>query len=1083
MSRKIMKPICQSVLGALVLMSANTQIHANPRSNQFATVPFLLDNLTVSENSSRVKPNIMLFIDDSGSMSWSPFADRYTRNGEQSRLVVTQNALYAVLDENKQSGVNWGLKTLHNNGKQDLIGYTPDVEDIKQRVGKIKPGGKTPTTRRYYNIVTEMMGHEHTKYRCQKNYIVLLSDGDANVSCNSRGTLDFNYRGNAYFDQNRSPDRYFKARNAAGTGYCIRPGKGVSDAYHEFWDGPKGLSYFSETLANEDFRKGGLDAAGVSWDDPTFRKQTIETFTVGFSSGVREKGLKYLKNGAVEKKNFFQVTDPTKLKDAFAAIVDKALQSSSNYDVKSSGSPVPPSVVGAASSGKNKKPESAIAVQLDSGSWSSQIRFYDIDDVKNSQGNQNIIYKQPDFDGRKTLINAGEKGVHFVDRLSLNNAHGLNNDFFDIENKETNEDEWLSLLRWTARLSTGKEVNQDGKSKGYSQVYREIDGEKRYIGDIMDSRPVSIGEPSNGRQEFLVTAANDGMVHLFQSKNSPAHPYGLKLSYIPATMERGGTLDAGGENVAKTLKELAHEEYGKNVEHPHRYLINGGFTVLGTPVDQNGKRRFFMFGAMGQGGRGAYALNVGGYDRSNNRPVGLNSNESDWDTKVPLFETVKGTEKNKLGYTVSTPKIGRILVDSNNSGSRYVSYAGFLANGYMGQPTQGNVPQGHETALYVYDMLGQNAVTGASISGQEPGTLIKKIEVPNGVGGLSTPVLVDANLDGIYDIAYAGDYGGNMYRFDLRGGQAAWKVTRIFKGSPERPIVAAPTVSYRPARSGKGKTYIVIFGTGSDIYHNDAENKHTQAIYGIYDDIDSQPTETATTGNLLTQTFISDGVDGKARPLYRLTNHKFDPQIHKGWQIELNDFKEGERVVTQAQMILRTAVLETRAYETVVEEITPPADLCIPQQRKIGIKPSSRQIQINSTNGGALTIKDARINFDKRVVNNTPPNGGNGAQIYFANARAFSNSLVSGTYVPAALMDSPINSDGQGGGNGVDKDVGKSATDEKTDVEERKSNACFRSTQNQTFITAQTEGGLSADDVHGPKCGQNIRRISWRELI
>ncbi|MCL5907434.1 pilus assembly protein, partial [Neisseria meningitidis] len=79
-------------------------------------------------------------------------------------------------------------------------------------------------------------------------------------------------------------------------------------------------------------------------------------------------------------------------------------------------------------------------------------------------------------------------------------------------------------------------------------------------------------------------------------------------------------------------------------------------------------------------------------------------------------------------------------------------YAAFLASGYatkkIDDPT-------NKTALYVYDLENNN------------GTLIRKIDVPGGKGGLSSPTLVDKDLDGTIDIAYAGDRGGKMYRFDL----------------------------------------------------------------------------------------------------------------------------------------------------------------------------------------------------------------------------------------------------------------------------------------------------------------------------
>ncbi|HFC1186628.1 TPA: PilC/PilY family type IV pilus protein, partial [Neisseria gonorrhoeae] len=63
------------------------------------------------------------------------------------------------------------------------------------------------------------------------------------------------------------------------------------------------------------------------------------------------------------------------------------------------------------------------------------------------------------------------------------------------------------------------------------------------------------------------------------------------------------------------------------------------------------------------------------------------------------------------------------------------------------------------------------------------GSLIKKIEAPGGKGGLSSPTLVDKDLDGTVDIAYAGDRGGNMYRFDLSDSNPSkWSVSTIFEG-------------------------------------------------------------------------------------------------------------------------------------------------------------------------------------------------------------------------------------------------------------------------------------------------------------
>ncbi|MCL6023630.1 pilus assembly protein, partial [Neisseria meningitidis] len=77
----------------------------------------------------------------------------------------------------------------------------------------------------------------------------------------------------------------------------------------------------------------------------------------------------------------------------------------------------------------------------------------------------------------------------------------------------------------------------------------------------------------------------------------------------------------------------------------------------------------------------------------------------------------------ELGYTVGTPQIGKTHNDK---------YAAFLASGYA---TKEITSSENKTALYVYDL-------------ESSGTLIKKIDVPGGKGGLSSPTLVDKDLDG-----------------------------------------------------------------------------------------------------------------------------------------------------------------------------------------------------------------------------------------------------------------------------------------------------------------------------------------------
>ncbi|HEZ7788721.1 TPA: pilus assembly/adherence protein PilC, partial [Neisseria meningitidis] len=350
-----------------------------------------------------------------------------------------------------------------------------------------------------------------------------------------------------------------------------------------------------------------------------------------------------------------------------------------------------------------------------------------------------IESREPSFTSRQTVIRL-DGGVQQI-KLDRNNTEvtGFNgndgkNDTFGIVSEGSfmpDASEWKKvLLPWTVRafnddgrFNTVNKEENNGKPK-YSQKYRSRNNGKheRNLGDIVNSPIVAVGE-------YLATSANDGMVHIFKKGNGDARDYSLKLSYIPGTMPRKD-IQSQDSTLAKELRAFAEKGYVGD-----RYGVDGGFVLR--EVERGGKKHVFMFGAMGFGGRGAYALDLTKAD--DNDP-----------TKASLFDVKdngnngnNGNNSVQLGYTVGTPQIGK----THNG-----KYAAFLASGYATKDINNGE---NKTALYVYDLENNN------------GTPIAKIEVKDGKGGLSSPTLVDKDLDGTVDIAYAGDRGGNMYRFDL----------------------------------------------------------------------------------------------------------------------------------------------------------------------------------------------------------------------------------------------------------------------------------------------------------------------------
>ena len=1103
-----------SVASALALISFSVQAN----TQQFAKVPFYLQNETAVSGQPKVKHNIMFLIDDSGSMQWN-VQGKETSVWADKRITITKEALKSVLKEyGEKQRFQWGLQTLHNNGRTDTLdeeGFTDDWKDVQRRVDGIDPGHATPITRRYYEVVKNFV-MPNIKYRCQKSYVIVMSDGDANMSCSnqvpgedprlSRNT-NFNYDRDYYYSnyyhriersantlayQYFGPSEVKTIDDAYGLGKLFddRHGfKGYFDfpiyQYESFlpenerkllcqsskyareyspfykrniwvaageiivpyWDRnykdeKRGLRFFSRTLAEKDIKtaKDGLDDAGKSWDgDPSdpkgvdYSKQLVQTFTVGFGEGISEVGREYLEKGASRPDWYFNATKKEDLLEAFKTIVDNIENDSKNTKFEGASSTAPATT----SSGI---PDMAATVHLNTGSWSSQLRFYKLN--RDGTPINTTKFDQPSFNNRLTLVNDGRK-TYFIDSVADNEAS--NADFGISDGSAKDKLEWKNaLLKWTGRAGSDETIKADAEAKGYNQSYRirptdpnDPNKDERNLGDILDGSVAAIGNKDKGRQEFLVAAANDGMVHIFRN-DTPSNPYDLKLSYIPAGMERED--DQGqATTLGKVLKDVARDGYGSST--PHRYMVNGGFVLRQTPDKQT-----FMFGAMGQGGRGAYALNIGAV---------ANSDRSVWNTTVLLFETEKGSG-NKLGYTIGSTQIGRVSIKRDTTPVNLesnVRYAGFLASGYR---TEDVNSADNETALYVYDMTGKEAGTkntGTNVSSSKAGKLLARIPAPNGKGGLSTPTLVDTDFDGIVDIAYAGDRYGNMFRFDLRGKtESEWSAQMIFQGSGNQPITSAPAVS----RRGKDK-YVVIFGTGSEIYQNELEGTNGQinAVYGIYDDVST------------------DAVLAKSSELEQQTRESDDEHIYvsdnkvgegkKGWSLTLDP---NERVTVKPTMILRTAVVTIRKYETkTIHTDSSSTDVCLPDSTSTQTTAKTIILGVKAENGGRLGLRDARISSKDRTFIKRENNG----QIYYANGMTF-DGVINFTYINSSKADdSPVTADGDSGGTGTDKELNATPS--------VPNNKCFATKGDRSLLSNQ----LVSLEVQGRTCG--LKRISWRELF
>ncbi|ENX8421986.1 pilus assembly/adherence protein PilC, partial [Neisseria gonorrhoeae] len=306
--------------------------------------------------------------------------------------------------------------------------------------------------------------------------------------------------------------------------------------------------------------------------------------------------------------------------------------------------------------GKVQMYSASVSTYPDSSSSKIFLQNLSRNDDKNKPGRYSlkplseneIKSKEPRFNGRQTVIRL-DGGVQLIklnrskDEVVIFGNTGNNGTFGIVKEANVNleADEWKKvLLPWTVRGLDNdnkfKLINQ--KPDKYSQRYRIRENGNRDLGDIVNSPIVAVGG-------YLATAANDGMVHIFKKNGgSDERSYNLKLSYIPGTMPRKD-IESKDSTLAKELRTFAEKGYVGD-----RYGVDGGFVLR--QVNLNGQDRVFMFGAMGLGGRGAYALD-------------LSKINGNYPAAAPLFDVKDGDNNGKnrvevkLGYTVGTPQIGK----------------------------------------------------------------------------------------------------------------------------------------------------------------------------------------------------------------------------------------------------------------------------------------------------------------------------------------------------------------------------------------------------------------------------------------
>ncbi len=932
----MLKPVC-AMLG--MLLAAPTVWAAN-----YPNVP-----LALTGGQSSVKTNVLLFIDTSGSMR-NPISP----NSSEIRQVGARKAAKQVIADNPN--LRFGLATFNDNQTSahpypyiyganiripidevaDKDGLaTVHKNNLDRAIDNLVFSGGTPTTSAYYELTRYFRGMSGAypdeggsnraiaytspiEYRCQKNAIVFISDGQPQTSpwnLITSGNVNLERTYSATYSDNYSSRQFYvpdptrplgaaydengpfgkdatglllvnsSPSMSSGVYNCTK--NNTCTMYNEL-----GLSHFARIAHGEDMMSGGLDKENQSFDDPKFPKQTIETYTIGFGENIPMLWHAAEEGGG----SYFTATSATELQEALKNIF-QSIPSLGEADF---------SAVSPTTASSNNQITSAQTISLNTANWSSQLRFYRV--------NNNVIaadnYTLPTYNpAGSTAVISTENGAQL---LSDGNSQ-LNNNTFALSATDSNQ--WQKLVQWLTRR--GADANT-----GYRVREPEAD---RYLGDVLGSSLTALGLAQKSgygygasNQEFLAVGSNDGMVHIYRKTGTADDAYADVFQYIP-----GLAKNQESKTINERLQLTAAAGYGAANPGTHQNLVNGPISWYET-FDTNNRSRVFLTGTLGEGGKAAYALNIAGVD-SNNNPVGLDGGS--WVNGVPLWDTSSGTigaaksgVDGTIGHTFGLPFNGRVATSGSNAAKegQYLStfglrYATVLGSGFDPQAdSNGQYPA---PSVFVLDSLGVDA--GADAGGRflnptvstQQGALLRQISVAGLADnistttpkGLTSPTGLDIDGDGLWDVAYAGDQNGNVYRFDFRAEQSKWNAEIIFKGNSSQPITAQPNV-YRSTTSNR---VTVLFGTGSELYSSDLSDTGLQRFYGVQDPLDDDPAigrelSPITSDMLLQRTYQQSGTERTLATGQAV----FDFNTYKGWYMDLtnNGVLEGERVVTMPEV-------------------------------------------------------------------------------------------------------------------------------------------------------------------------------------
>ena len=707
--------------------------------------------------------------------------------------------------------------------------WTPLAETLYE-IGLYFKGGRS-----YFNS-----GVNHIspiQYSCQKNYVIIITDG------------------------NSTQDRSSVLANGATVSGVVYPAIGDQDgdqkepigATHDPHYADSGSDYLDDVakyLYDTDLRS---DLSGV---------QNIVTYTIGFTDG---SNVDLLERTAINGHGrYYYSQDAQTLSFAFQNIIDEILEETSSFVA-----PVVPV-------DRMERTQSGHYIYIalfkpkNHKMWSGNIKKFqlaDNGDILDANGTLAIDPSTHQFYPAihsfwtsGTLLDGGDAerggvGEVLMNRNFASKPRKIYTHNTDVGNSvlthTSNAFTKTNAFITPERLGVGTDTTERDKLVDFVYGYDAYDedgngitSEKRdwILGSFLHSKPFIVHYDS---MDVVFAGGNDGMLHAFKDSD------GEELwGFIPP-------------DLLNRLKALHADVLEMFVDgSPKAYISRNSDGTI--------QRVILIFG-LRRGGNHYYALDV-------TDPV---APQYLWE----IDPDAAGSPYALMGQSWSAPTLGQVacLTGTPNCPATGRRWVAFIGGGFDTDQDLDVPPASDHLGTAVYAV---NIFDGSLVAGFTPATYTGMTHaIPSDI------VKVDTDYDGIVERLYVGDLGGQMWRFNVSDTDPNnWSASVLFTSASGTKIFYPPDVTLEWNSATRRGYEMVFFGTG------DREHpKETAVVNRLYAVKDTSSGTTLTESDLYDVT--SDELQQAGTTDQRKTEILAALNTAAGWYIQ---FESGEKALSAA---------------------------------------------------------------------------------------------------------------------------------------------------------------------------------------